>query len=115
MHSLSQNGSVKHGQKIKRTLGAQKSYVFTTLDMKLAQAMVHMMNRAGEKAKRYRDKVNLRIEESTRLGSIVTGRQIVWMLLEPFKTFDHSDIIYGFDHLGRSKVENHDLHEFMMH
>ena len=39
---------------------------------------------------------------------------MVWMLLESFKTFDHSDIVYGFDHLGRLKVENHDLHEFIM-
>ena len=29
---------------------------FVTLDMKLAQAMIHMMNRAGEKGKRYREK-----------------------------------------------------------
>ena len=39
---------------------------------------------------------------------------MVWMLLESFKTFDHSDIVYGFDHLGRLKVENNDLHEFIM-
>jgi hypothetical protein len=96
------------------SLGAHKSYVFTTLDIKLAQAMVHMMNRAGEKAKRYRDKVNLKTEESTSLGTIVTRRQMVWMLLVSFKTFDRSDIVYSFDHLGRMRVENNDLHEFIV-
>ena len=82
--------------------------------MKLAQAMVHMMNRAGEKAKIYREKVNLKIEESTRSGTIVTRRQMLWMLLESPKPFDHSDIAYGFDHLGRLSVVKHDLHEFLI-
>ena len=45
-----------------------ESFSFVTLDMKLAQAMVQMMNRAGEKANRYRDKINLKTEESTCLG-----------------------------------------------
>ena len=48
------------------------------------------------------------------MGTIVTGRQMVWMLLESFKTFDHSDIVYDFDHLARLKVKNNDLHEFIM-
>ena len=84
-----------------------------TLDMKLAQGMMIMANRAGDKAKRYRDKINLKTEEATRNATLVTGRQFVFMLLESFKTFDHSDLIYGFDHLGRLTVKNHDLHEFI--
>ena len=36
------------------------------------------------------------------------------MLMDSFKTSDNTDIAYGFDHFGRLKVENHDLHEFMI-
>ena len=89
-----------------------KSYV--TLDMKLAQGMMIMLNKAGEKASRFRDKVNLKTEEATRKETLVTGRQLVFMLLESFKTFDRSDLIYGFDHLGNLKVKDHNLHEFLM-
>jgi hypothetical protein len=94
-------------------LGSLASYQYVTLDMKLAQGMMNMASRAGDKAKRYRDKINLKIEEVTRHAILVTGSQLVFMLLESFKTFDHSDLVYGFDHLGRLLVKNHDLHEFI--
>jgi len=58
--------------------------------------------------------VNLKAEEATRNGKLVTGRQLVFMFLESYKTFDRCDIVYGFDHLGNLKVKNHDLHEFHM-
>ena len=95
-------------------LGDDECHPFVTLDMKLAQGMMVMLNRAGEKASRVRDKVNLKAEEATRNGTLVTGRQLVFMLLESYKTFDRCDIVYGFDHLGNLKVKNHDLHEFHM-
>ena len=36
------------------------------------------------------------------------------MLWESYKTFDRSDLIYGFDHLGTLRVKDHNLHEFLM-
>jgi len=84
------------------------------LDMKLAQGMMVMLNKAGEKASRIRDNVNHKTEEATRNGTLVTGRQFVFMLLESYKTFDRCDLIYGFDHLGTLKVKDHNLHEFLM-
>ena len=36
------------------------------------------------------------------------------MLLDSFKTFDRSSIIYGFDHLSGLRVNNGDLHEFII-
>jgi len=95
-------------------LGDDEYHSFVTLDMKLAQGMMIMLNRAGEKASRIRDKVNLKAEEATRNGRLITGRQLVFMFLESYKTFDRCDIVYGFDHLGNLKVKNHDLPEFRM-
>ena len=86
----------------------------TSLDMKVAQGMMIMLNKAGEKASRIRDKVNFKTEEATREGTLITGRQLVFMLLDSYKTFDRSDLIYGFDHLGNLKVKDHNLHEFRM-
>jgi len=95
-------------------LGDDEHNPFVTLDMKLAQGMMIMLNKAGEKASRIRDKVNLKTEEATRNNTLVTGRQLVFMLLESYKTFDRSDLIYGFDHLGALRVKDHNLHEFLM-
>jgi len=81
-------------------LGDKRYNPYVTLDMKLAQGMMIMLNKAGEKASRIRDKVNLKTEEATRKGTLVTGRQLVFMLLDSYKTFDRSDLIYGFNHLG---------------
>ena len=95
-------------------LGDHGHNPYVTLDMKLAQGMMIMLNKAGEKASRLRDKVNLKTEEATRNHTLVTGRQLVFMLLESYKTFDRSDLVYGFDHLGTLKVKDHNLHEFLM-
>ena len=89
--------------------------LFVMLDMKLANCMVAMMNKAGERGKRFRDRVNLRMEEAARKGNnVIKGRQIVWMLLDSFKTFDNSELAFGFDHLSKLKVQNGDLHEFLI-
>ncbi len=42
----------------------------------------------------------------------VKGRQIVHLLLQNFKTFDNSEIVFGFDHLA-SIVCGVDLHAFL--
>jgi hypothetical protein len=67
-------------------LGNHEYNQFMTLDMKLAQGMMVMVSRAGEKASRFRDKINLKTEEATRNATLVTGRQLVFMLPESFKT-----------------------------
>ena len=75
-----------------------------TLDLKLASVMTTMMHKAGEKAKRFRDRVNLKMKDASKRGDIIKGCQIVWMLLDSFKTFDRSSIIFGFDHLSALKI-----------
>ncbi len=44
--------------------------------------------------------------------TLLKGRQIVFMLLENFKTFDNSEMVYGFDHLSRCECDK-DLSAFM--
>ena len=76
--------------------------------------MTMMIHKAGVRAKRYRDRVNLNMEEALKTGVMIKGRQIVWMLLDSFKTFDRSSIIYGFDHLSALKITGGDLHDFLI-
>jgi hypothetical protein len=95
-------------------LGNYEYHPFVTLDVKLAQGMMIMLSEAGEKASRVRDKVNLKTEEATRNHTLATGRQLLFMLLESYKTFDRINLIHGFDHLGTLRVKDHNLHEFLM-
>ena len=94
-------------------LGNSGGVAFVTLDLKLASALAVMIHKAAEKAKRYRDRVNLKMEEASKTGIMIKGRQIVWMLLDSFKTFDRSSIIYGFHHLSALKIVGGDLHDFL--
>ena len=52
------------------------------------------------------------MEEQMKKGILFKGRQIVYMLLDNFKTFDNSELVYGFDHLVRQECGK-DLHAFL--
>jgi len=54
------------------------------------------------------------MEEAMKVFELIKGRQIVHMLLAHFKTFDNSEMVYGFDHLS-SLVCGTDLHAFVSH
>ena len=84
------------------------------LDFKLADGVVAMLHKFGDKAQRIRDRINLKMEETSRRGKVLKGRQMVWMVCESFKTFDQTELIYGFDHLSQLKITNHDLHAFVV-
>ena len=62
---------------------------FVTLDMKLACGMTAMLAKSGERGKRVRGRVNLRLEDAARSdGKIITGRQMVTFLMDSFRTID---------------------------
>jgi hypothetical protein len=82
--------------------------VFVMLDFKLAEGMEHMLHKGGEKSKRVMKEVHLKMEEASRKGSILKGRQIAWMIAESFKTHDRSELLFSFDHLSNLSV--HDLY-----
>ena len=52
-------------------LGNSGGVAFVTLDLKLASAMAVMIRKAGERAKRYRDRVNLKMEEASKTGVMI--------------------------------------------
>ena len=93
---------------------SEPGHGFVTLDFKFADGMVIILQKAGEKAERVRDRVNLRMQEMSRKGKVLKGRQIVWIVLESFKTFDGSDLMFGFDHLSNLHIQKHDLHGFIV-
>ena len=65
-------------------------------------------------ATRVRDRVNLKMEEAARKGKVLTGRQIVWMVCESFKTHDRSELLFSFDHLANLSIHTGDLHELII-
>ena len=81
---------------IKRGMDGSKTYEelddiggdeFVTLDMKLASGMTAMLAKSGERGKRVRDRVNLRLEDAARSdGKIIKGRQMVMFLMDSFRT-----------------------------
>ena len=73
---------------------------FVTLDMKLCTRMTLMIINAGHSAKELKDLINAKMEEAMKIHEIIKGRQVVHMLLAHFKTFDNSEMLYGFDHLS---------------
>ena len=93
-------------------LGSSSGMAYVTLDPKLASAN----DRDDAKGRRQSKKISrsCQFEDGRRRGDIIKGRQIVWMLLDSFKTFDCSSIIYGFDHLSALKLTDGDLHEFII-
>ena len=60
-----------------------------------------MIQGGGAAAQELKDQVNCNISEIAREGDLIKGRQIVKVLLLSFKTFDNSEIVYGFDHLAK--------------
>ena len=68
---------------------------FVTLDVKLATAMQAMIAHGGQDAKELKDLVSRRMEEALKNFTLIKGRQIVFLLLENFKTFDNSEVVYG--------------------
>ena len=80
--------------------------------MKVAVGMTHMINNGGQDAKELKDLVNAKMEEAMKLFELIKGRHMVHMLLAHFKTFDNSEMFYGFDHLS-SLVCGPDLHVFV--
>ncbi len=85
---------------------------FVTLDVKLSSALQQIIAHGGHEAKDLKDLVNRKVDECMKKMSLITGRQIVFMLLENFKTFDNSEMVYGFDHLVKCECDK-DLSGFM--
>ncbi len=85
---------------------------FVTLDIKLSMAMNSTIAHGGQDARELKDVVNRKMEEHMKKGQLLKGRQIVFMILQNFKTFDNSELVYGFDHLARHECGK-DLHEFL--
>ena len=85
---------------------------FVTLDVKLSVALQHIISHGGQDAKELKDAVHRKMDEAMKKMTLLTGRQIVFMLLENFKTFDNSEMVYGFDHLVKCECDK-DLSSFM--
>jgi hypothetical protein len=85
---------------------------YVTLDVKLSTAMQLIISHGGQEAKELKDSINRKMDEALKKMMLLKGRQIVFMLLENFKTFDNSEMVYGFDHLARCECDK-DLSAFM--
>ena len=73
-----------------------------------------IIRHGGHDAKELKDLINSKMGECLKNSRMPKGRQIVFLLLENFKTFDNSEMVYGFDHLAKCECGT-DLHAFMTH
>ncbi len=93
-------------------LASSESKAYITLDLKLATGLQLMIQQGGAPAKELKDTVARKMEESVKQGNLITGRQIIRLLLQSYKTFDNSEIVYGFDHLAKLECGK-DLYAFI--
>ncbi len=66
----------------------------------------------GTDAKELKDLVARKMDEALKALTLLKGRQIVFLLLENFKTFDSSEMVYGFGHLVKCECGT-DLSAFL--
>ena len=93
-------------------LASSDSKAFITLDHKLATGLQLMIQQGGAPAKELKDTVARKMDEGIRKGQLITGRQIIMLLMQSYKTFDNSEIVYGFDHLAKLECGK-DLYAFI--
>jgi hypothetical protein len=60
------------------------------LEMKFSAGMCLMIAQAGEKSKELTHHVLYKLDEAMKKGDMLKGRQIVFLFLDNFKTFDNS-------------------------
>ncbi len=75
--------------------------------------MQQIIAHGGQDAKELKDLVNRKMDEALKTYTLLKGRQIVFLLLEKFKTFDNSEMVYGCDHLVKCECGT-DLHAFLI-
>jgi hypothetical protein len=93
-------------------LASSESKAYITLDLKLATGLQLMIQQGGAPAKELKDTVARKMEEGIKQGHLITGRQIIRLLMQSYKTFDNSEIVYGFDHLAKLECGK-DLYAFI--
>ncbi len=71
-----------------------------------------IISHGGQDAQEVKDLVNRKMDEALKAYTLLKGRQIIFLLLENFKTFDNSEMVYGFDHLVKCECGT-DLHAFL--
>ena len=67
-----------------------KSY--GTLDLKLLEGMVNLLEKAGERARMLRETINHERLDVAKTGVRLRGRQAVRLFMKSFRTFGNSEI-----------------------
>ena len=89
-----------------------KSY--GTLDLKLLEGMVAMLEKAGERARMLRETINHERLEVAQTGTRLRGRQVVRLFMKSFRTFDNSEMMFDLTHLAKMECDPNNLHSFLV-
>ena len=76
-------------------------------------AMKAMLDRASGKGKNIVHRMEREMLNATQRGALIRGRHIVYMLLDSLRSFDNSDMCYGYDHLMTITLHGSDLEWFV--
>ncbi len=86
---------------------------FQSLDGKLMTAMKTMLDRSSAKAKPIVHRVEREMQNAIHRNALIRGRHIVFLLIDSFRSFDNSDVYYGYDHLMTLTMAGTDLESFV--
>ena len=86
-------------------LGDSEHDRYRSIDQKLFAAMVGMVKNSGDGGAEVRMEMEMLITRNMNRGKATTGRQIIFLVLQNFRTHEKSDMVYTLGHLVELKFE----------
>ena len=90
-----------HAPDIDGSLSNSGDIRFNSIDVKLASALMTMMQNGGEQAREVLNEARLKMAKSCRgeTPSIMKGRQLLAMIVDSFRSASNTDLVYTIRHL----------------
>ena len=84
-----------------------------SLDGKILLAMNKMFDNTKDSNTKYmKNRITREMNSGVNQGFMTSGRQIVWVMLDCFRSADKTDVFYGFDHLSSVTMSGNDLQDY---
>ena len=84
-----------------------------SLGGKVLIAMNKMLDNARDSSTKFlKNRITREMNSGVSQGCMTSGRQIVWIMLNCFRSADKADIFSGFDHLSAVTMMNNDLQDY---
>ena len=85
-----------------------------TLDLKLLEVMVNVLETAKERARMLRETINHERLEVAKTGERFRGRQVARLFTQSFRAFDNSEMMFDLTHLAKMECDPNNLHSLLV-